>query len=168
MIFNILKKVFIFNVILYHYNSNHKIVIETDVSDYMFESILFQYNEDEVLHSIIYFLKKHNSIKCNYKIYNKKLIIIIYIFKKWHLKLKSFTFSIEVITNHKNLKYFMFIKQFNHHQVYWSEFLFYFNYCITYCFDKIEGKSDALICWSDNFSKKENTSDSYYLYLSEC
>ena len=41
MAFNTLKKAFTFNVILHHYNSDHKIVIETDTSDYMFESILF-------------------------------------------------------------------------------------------------------------------------------
>ena len=82
MTFNILKKTFIFNVILCHYNLDYKIVIEIDVSDYMFEDILFQYNENEVLYSIIYFLKKHNSAECNYEIYDKKLIIIIYIFEK--------------------------------------------------------------------------------------
>ena len=82
MVFNTLKEAFISDVILCHYNSDHKIVIETDVSDYVSEGILSQYNEDEVLHSVIYFLKKYNSVKCNYKIYNKKLIIIIYVFKE--------------------------------------------------------------------------------------
>ena len=82
MIFNTLKKTFIFNVILHYYNSDHKIVIKINVSDYVFEGILSQYNENEVLHLIIYFLKKHNSAECNYKIYNKKFIIIVYIFKK--------------------------------------------------------------------------------------
>ena len=118
MTFNILKKIFTSNVIFYHYNPDHKIVIKTDVSDYVFKSILSQYNEDEVLHSVTYFLKKHNSIKCNYKIYNKKLIIIIYAFKKWCLKLKGFTFSVKVITDHKNLKYFIFIKQLSCCQAY--------------------------------------------------
>ena len=110
MIFNTLKKTFISNIILYYYNSNHKIVIKTDISDYIFESILFQYNEDEVFHSIIYFLKKYNSTECNYKIYDKKFIIIIYAFKEWHSELEDFISSIEITTNHKNLKYFMFIK----------------------------------------------------------
>ena len=115
MVFNTLKKAFISNVILCHYNSNHKIMIETDISDYVSESILSQYNKDEVLHSVVYFLKKHNSVECNYKIYDKKLIIIVCVFEEWCLKLKGFTFSVEVITDHKNLKYFMFIKQFSHH-----------------------------------------------------
>ena len=69
-------------MILYHYNSNHKIVIETDVSDYIFKDILSQYNENGVFHSVVYFLKKHNSAECNYKIYNKKFMIIIYVFKE--------------------------------------------------------------------------------------
>ena len=69
-------------MIFHHYNSDHKIVIKTDVSDYIFEGILSQYNKNEVLQLIIYFLKKYNSVKCNYKIYNKKFIIIIHIFKK--------------------------------------------------------------------------------------
>ena len=41
MAFNTLKKVFISNVILHYYNSDHKIVIEIDVSDYVFKGILF-------------------------------------------------------------------------------------------------------------------------------
>ena len=73
MAFNTLKKTFIFNVILYHYNSDHKIMIKINTSDYVFESILSQYNENEVLHSVVYFSKKHNSVKCNYKIYDKNL-----------------------------------------------------------------------------------------------
>ena len=82
MAFNILKKIFIFNVILYYYNSDHKIIIKTDVSDYVSKSILSQYNENEVLYSVVYFLKKHNSVECNYKIYDKEFMIIIYVFKK--------------------------------------------------------------------------------------
>ena len=82
MTFNTLKKIFISDVIFHHYNLNHKIVIEIDALDYVFESILFQYNEDGVLHSVIYFSKKHNSTECNYKIYDKKLIIIICVFKE--------------------------------------------------------------------------------------
>ena len=159
-----MKEAFTSNVILHHYNSDYKIVIETDASDYVSEGILFQYNENEVLHSIIYFSKKHNSVKCNYKIYDKKLIIIIHAFEKWHSELESFTFSVEVITDYKNLKYFMFIKQLSHHQAHWNKFLSYFNYYITYHSDKTENKPDALIHQSSNFFKKRNISDPHYLY----
>jgi len=57
-------------------------VIEIDALNYMFKNILFQYDENEILHSVAYFLKKHNSAECNYEIYNKELMIIVYTFKK--------------------------------------------------------------------------------------
>ncbi len=76
----------------------------------LFEDILSQYDENETLHSVTYFLKKHNSVKCNYEIYDKKLMIIVYAFEKWWLKLEDFIYSVEMIMNHKNLKYFMLTK----------------------------------------------------------
>ena len=164
MAFNTLKEAFISNVILHHYNPDHKIVVETNASDYVSEDILSQYNEDEVLHPVAYFLKKHNSAECNYKIYDKKLMIIICAFEEWCLKLEGFTSPVEVITDHKNLKYFMFIKQLSCHQACWSEFLSCFNYHITYHSDKAKGKSNALTCWSGNLSREGDISDPHHLY----
>ncbi len=42
-------------------------------------------------------------------------MIIVYAFKKWWLELKDFIYSVEMITNHKNLEYFMSIKQLSRH-----------------------------------------------------
>jgi len=39
--------------------------------------MLSQYNKNDVLQSITYFSQKLNTIKLNYEIYNKKLLIII-------------------------------------------------------------------------------------------
>ena len=162
--FNIFKKVFTFKIILCHYNSDHKIVIKINALNYVFKNILFQYDENEILHSIIYFLKKHNSIKCNYEIYDKELIIIVCAFKKWWSEFKDFIYSVEMITNHKNLEYFMLTKQLSHYQARWSEFLSKFNYCIAYHFDKIDDKLNALTCYSEDFSKERNTFDSWHQY----
>ncbi len=113
--FNILKKVFTFKIILHHYNLDHKIVIEINALNYVFEDIFFQYDENEILHSVTYFLKKHNSVKCNYKIYDKEFMIIVCTFKKWWSEFEDFIYFIEMITNHKNLEYFMSIKQLSYH-----------------------------------------------------
>ena len=80
--FNALKKVFMSDIILCHYNLNLKIIIETDASDYVSESILSQYVENSILHSVAYFFKKHNSAECNYEIYDKELLIIVCTFKE--------------------------------------------------------------------------------------
>ncbi len=111
---------------------------------------------------IVYFLKKHNSIECNYEIYNKEFMIIVCTFKKWWSELKDFIYSVKMITNHKNSKYFMSIKQLNHHQAHWSEFLSRFNYCITYHFSKIDDKLNALTHHSENLFKEKDTFNSQY------
>ncbi len=162
--FNILKKVFTFKIILCHYNSDHKIVIEINASNYVFKDILSQYDENEILHSVVYFSKKHNSVECNYKIYDKELMIIVCAFKKWWSELEDFIYSVKMITNHKNLEYFISTKQLNHHQARWSEFLSRFNYCIAYHFNKINDKLNALTCCSENLSKKKNTFNSQHQY----
>ncbi len=64
--------------------------------------------------------------------------------------------------NHKNLKYFMSIKQLSYHQAHWNKFLSKFNYCIAYYFDKIDDKLNALTCCSENFFKKKNIFNSWY------
>ena len=99
------------DVILRHYNLNLKIVVETDASDYVSEGILSQYDKNDVLHLIAYFFKKYNSAECNYEIYDKELMVIICAFKEWCSELEGSTYLINVITDHKNLEYFMFTKQ---------------------------------------------------------
>jgi len=91
-------------------------VIEINALNYVFEDNLFQYNENEILHSVTYFLKKHNSVECNYEIYNKELMIIVYAFKKWWSELENSIYSVKMIMNHKNLEYFMSTKQLSYHQ----------------------------------------------------
>ena len=98
------------DVILCHYNLNLKIVVKTDTSDYVFKGILSQYNENDVLHSVTYFFKKHNSAECNYEIYDKELMIIVCTFKEWRSELEDSIYFINVITEYKNLEYFIFIK----------------------------------------------------------
>ncbi len=162
--FNILKKVFTFKIILRHYNLDYKIVIEINASNYVFKEILFQYDENDILHSVAYFSKKHNSVECNYEIYDKELMIIVCTFEKWWSELKDSIYSIEMIMNHKNLEYFMSIKQLSHHQAHWSEFLSRFNYYITYYFNKINDKLNALTRRSEDLFKKKNTFNSWYQY----
>ncbi len=77
----------------------------------MLKRIFSQYDENGVLHFIAYFFKKHNPTECNYEIYDKEFMAIVRAFEEWRLKLEGFFIPVEVITNHKNLEYFMLIKQ---------------------------------------------------------
>ena len=78
-------------------------VIKANSSNYITRGILFQYNKDGVLYSIIYFLKWLNPAKYNYKIYNKELLAIIRYFEQWWPELKGTKFLIKVFSNYKNL-----------------------------------------------------------------
>ncbi len=108
-----MKKAFIFDVILRHYNPDLKIVVEIDASDYVSGGILSQYDENGVLHPVAYFSKKHNPAECNYEIYDKELMAIVRAFEEWRPELEGSPTPVEVITNHKNLEYFILTKQLN-------------------------------------------------------
>ena len=56
-------------------------IIKTNSSNYVTGGMLSQYNKDGVLYPIVYFLKRLNPAKCNYKIYNKELLAIIRYFE---------------------------------------------------------------------------------------
>ena len=92
-----------FNVILHYYNSDLKIIVKTDTSDYVSEGILSQYNENDVLYLIAYFFKKHNSAECNYEIYNKELIVIVHTFKEWCSELKDSILSESCRASHADI-----------------------------------------------------------------
>ncbi len=90
-------------------------MIEINALNYVFKDIFFQYDENKVLHLITYFFKKHNSVECNYKIYDKKFMIIVCIFEEWCSKLEDSIYSVKMIIDYKNLEYFMLIKQLSYH-----------------------------------------------------
>lgn len=69
---------------------------------------------------------------------------IIYAFEYWCPKLEGFAYSMKVITDHKNLKYFMTTKQLFCQQAYWNKFLSYFNFEIVYYPGKQREKPDTL------------------------
>ena len=57
-------------------------VVEANSSDYATGGILSQYNEEGVLHPVVYFSKRLSLAKYNYEIYDKELLAIIRYFKQ--------------------------------------------------------------------------------------
>ena len=54
-----------------------------------------------------YYSKKYTPVKSNYKIHNKGLLVIIYYLEVWDTELRSGSKGFNIITNHKNIKYFI-------------------------------------------------------------
>jgi hypothetical protein len=124
-----------------------------DASDYVSTGVLSQYHDDNVLHPIAYFSKKHSPMECNYEIYDKELMAIIQAFKEWHPELQSIISPSGVLSNYKNLEYFTMTKLLNRCQAYWSQFLSQFNFKIVYHPSTAGGKLDALTCRSGDLPK---------------
>ena len=67
--------------ILRHFNQTCETILEIDSFNYINDEVLSQYNDEEVLHSIVFYSKNLSSAECNYEIYDKELLIIIQAFE---------------------------------------------------------------------------------------
>ena len=56
---------------------------------------------------MVYYLKKYTPIKSNYKIYNKELLVIMRYLKVWDAELHSVLKGFDIITDYKNIEYFI-------------------------------------------------------------
>ena len=54
-----------------------------------------------------YYLKKYTPAESNYEIHNKELLIIIHYLEVWDAELRSVSKGFDIITDHKNIKYFI-------------------------------------------------------------
>ena len=98
-------------MIFTYFNLNFKYIVETDLSNYILGGVLSQYNKNSKLYLVAFLSRKLAPAKLNYKIYNKELLAIIKYFKQWCLELKGLLFLIYILTDYKNLQYFITIKQ---------------------------------------------------------
>ena len=80
--FKLLRQTFLKTFIFRHFDSIRRIRVKIDVSNKIIKKILCQSNDEKHWHSIIYFSKKMISTKCHYEIHDKKLLIIVFVFKQ--------------------------------------------------------------------------------------
>ncbi len=135
-IFNHMKKWMIEASILRHFDQNKKTILETDSFNYVNDDILSQYDDEETLHSMIYYSKNLSFAECNYKIYDKKLLAIICVFKHWWSELKLTELLIKMFTDHQALTSLMKDKELSRRWMHWVQKLVDFNFKIMYCSDK--------------------------------
>ena len=105
---------------------------------------------------MVFFSKKHSPAEINYEIYDKELMAIVRAFEEWRAELEGAAFPIQVISDHKNLEYFMTTKQLSRRQARWSEYLSRFDFKIVYRPGKSGGKPDALTRRSQDLPEGED------------
>ena len=126
------------------FDYNRRTVLETDASDWASGGVLSKYDDEGILRPVAYFSSKHSAQECNYEIYDKELLAIIKAFEEWRLELHGVSGGTEVITDHKNLEWFMSTKALNQRQVRWSEILSGFNFRIVFWPGSKAVRPDAL------------------------
>ncbi len=149
MTFDHMKRRMIETFILRHFDQTRETILEINSFDYVNDEVLSQYDDEEILHSIAFYSKNMFSAECNYEIYDKELLIIIWAFEHWRLKLKLTDISIKMFIDHQALILLMKDKELSRWQMRWVQKLADFNFKIMYWFDKQNIKIDALTRQAD-------------------
>ncbi len=165
--FNDLKKQISLISVLWHFDFKRQTILKIYVLNYVKEEILFQYDDENVLHSIIFYSKSMILAECNYHIYDKKLLIIIWCFEHWRSELECFKLLIQIFIDYQTLKIFMKNKQLTWCQVNYLNILSEFNFQIIFWSGKMNTKINALIKMSliDVSESTQRTEDHYQIIL---
>ncbi len=147
--FNHMKRHMTETSILRHFDQTCDFILEIDSFNYVNDEVLFQYDDEDVLYSIVFYSKNMSSAECNYKIYDKELLIIIWAFEHWWFELKLINISIKMFIDHQALISLMKDKKLSRRQMRWVQKLADFNFKIMYRSDKQNIKINALTCWAD-------------------
>ena len=76
-IFEELKQQMMTVFILKHFNLIREVILKMNFLNYVNNEVLSQYDDEDILHSMIFYSKNMILAECNYEIYDKKLLIII-------------------------------------------------------------------------------------------
>ena len=158
--FNQLRDVFMKTSILRHFDSEWHIHIEINMFDYAVANILSQSDDEDQWHSIAFWFRMMIDVKRNYEIHDQKLLVIVSMFKHWQHYVKDNYHTVEVLTDHNNLKSFMNVQKLNKRQVRWVMRLSICNFEIMHRSEKINS-INALSRWFDY--KNENISANHLL-----
>jgi len=129
---------------LRHFDYKRDVISETDSSDYISAGVLSHWDDQWVLHPEAYFSKKHTPAECNYHIYDIELMAIIEALEEWRPECEGAVYLVQLITDHKNLEYFVTKKLLNWKQAQWSEFVTRYNYHLVHRPGESNGKGNVL------------------------
>ncbi len=158
--FNQLRNVFMRTSILRHFDSERHIHIEINAFNYAVASILSQSDDEDQWHLIAFWFRMMINIEKNYETHDQKLLVIVAMFKHWRHYMKDSYHTVEVLTDHNNLKSFMNVQELNERQVRWVMRLSICNFEIAHRSEKTNS-INASSRWSDY--KNENIFANYLL-----
>jgi hypothetical protein len=142
--FDRIKEILICAPVLAMYDSELETVVEADSSGYGLGGVVSQVGHDGLLCPIGFFSRKLNSAEINYEIHDKELLSIISTVKHFRGELRSCKDKFTILSDHRNLQYFMTTRRLSERQIRWAEELSYYNFTIKFRAGKDSEKPDLL------------------------
>src|SRR5260370_21077690 len=130
--------------VLCYWSPDLPMTVETDASDQAITAILLVTTPDTEICPVAFSSHSLQGAECNYDTHDKELLAIFQAYKNWCHYLEGSAKVIDMVTNHKNLEYFMTTKKLTQRQVHWSEYLSCFNTRIRFQPGRLGVKPDAL------------------------
>ena len=118
--------------------------MEVNASDYTMGGVLFIEYKDRKQKLVVYLSKSLNETERNYKIHDKKILVVIKGLEKQRHLLESAKFKFEVQTDYKNLEYFMKVQKLNRRQACQTLYLLRFNFTLKHVRETKIGKVNGL------------------------
>jgi hypothetical protein len=131
--FKKLRQAFFTASLFRHFDSNRKIKLEINASDFAILEIIFQLNEAiEQWYFIIYWFRKITSVERNYDADEFKMLAIVKACKQWRHYVEDAKHQILIIIDHVNLRTFFIIKILSRKKIKWWKKLSEFDFLIEY------------------------------------
>ena len=139
--FKELKVVFTTAPVLWHYNTNLPVRLETDASSFAILGILSQQNNKESLekchwHPMAFWSCQMLPAEWNYHAGQTELLAIVMVCKHWHHYLDGADVPVNILSDHGNLRNFMTMKELTGRMAQWWELLLGFRINIVWCSGK--------------------------------
>ncbi|MBW0510588.1 hypothetical protein O181_050303 [Austropuccinia psidii MF-1] len=151
--FHQLKEAFTIAQILSHFDHSLPAIVETDASYYALGAVLSQ-KSDSGKYPIGFDGCKILPAELNYEIHEKELLGIVGALKCWRAFLLCLSSSVEVLTNHSLLQYFMSSKIRTCFQALWDEFPSQLHFSITYFPGHLATLPDSFSHWDDIYPER--------------
>ncbi|KAE8186446.1 hypothetical protein CF336_g6986, partial [Tilletia laevis] len=131
--FDDLKSRFVSPPVLQHFNFASPSVLYVDASDFAVGAVLAQPDPTTgVLHPCAFYSRQFVDAEINYKVYDKEMTAIMAALEHWRSWLIGSDHKLQILSDHRNLKYFTTTQQLNRRQAGWSEKLQDYNFTIVH------------------------------------
>ncbi|CCE29272.1 uncharacterized protein CPUR_02965 [Claviceps purpurea 20.1] len=130
--FDRMKEILICAPVLAMYDLDLETVVEADSSGYGLGGVVSQVGQDDLLRPVGFYSRKLTAAEINYQIHDKELLSIISTIKHFRGELRSCRKKFTILSDHRNLQYFMTTRMLSERQVRWAEELSYYNFTVKF------------------------------------